>query len=203
VFLCYSGTGFTCIHLIQIQSSWRWKTYSCATSEQTHDAKTIKNIINTWQLALKCVDCNVSCRFSKFICCFRVQYYEPGSEHQVIVPGDPVGKLMSVILQLEYQTNPLNPLTWRFFLRPHIYIGWMQIESIEERHRYILALCLVKFWNNTKTYQWGIFIFLLIGLAIPELYSCITLLTGYQYICISVYLYKTGLRNEPLKQLQT
>lgn len=69
---------------------------------------------------------------------FRVQYYEPGSEHQVIVPGDPVGKLMSVTLQWEYRTNPLNPLTWRFFLTPHIYIGWMQIESIEERHRYIL-----------------------------------------------------------------
>ncbi|GFG30365.1 hypothetical protein Cfor_12942 [Coptotermes formosanus] len=68
-----------------------------------------------------------------------VQYYEPGSEHQVIVPGDPVGKLQSVILRWEYRTNPLNPLTWRFFLTPHIYIGWMQIESIEEKHS--LTVC--------------------------------------------------------------
>jgi len=69
---------------------------------------------------------------------FRVQYYEPGSKHQVIVPGDPVGKLQSVILHWEYRTNPLNPLTWRLFLTPRIYIGWMQIQSIEEKHRYVL-----------------------------------------------------------------
>ncbi|XP_033610214.1 pancreatic triacylglycerol lipase isoform X2 [Cryptotermes secundus] len=68
-----------------------------------------------------------------------VQYYEPGSKHQVIVPGDPVGKLQHVILQWEYRTNPLNPLTWRIFITPRIYIGWMQVESIEER--YGLTVC--------------------------------------------------------------
>ena len=94
--------------------------------------------MKTWILVSKCVDCYISCRFSKFICSFRVQYYEPGSEHQVIVPGEPVGKLISAILQWEYRTNPLNPLTWRFFLTPHIYIDWMEIESIEDRHRYIM-----------------------------------------------------------------
>lgn len=78
----------------------------------------------------------------------------------MIVPGDPVGKLQSVILRWEYRTNPLNPLTWRFFLTPHIYIGWMQIESIEEKHRYIL------FGEVT-------------GLVTPDLYSYITRLTRY------------------------
>lgn len=113
---------------------WNIRTNIWCKDQKEHNKPDMK----TWQPVLKYVDCYISCRFSKFFCFFRVQYYEPGSEHQVIVPGDPVGKLKSVILQWEYRTNPLNPLTWRFFLTPHIYIGWMQIESIEERHRYIL-----------------------------------------------------------------
>lgn len=63
----------------------------------------------------------------------QVQYYEPGSQHQVIAAGEPVGKLQSVSLLWEYRTNPLNPLTWRLFTTPRIYIAWLQIESVEER----------------------------------------------------------------------
>ncbi|KDR08048.1 pancreatic lipase-related protein 2-like [Zootermopsis nevadensis] len=68
-----------------------------------------------------------------------VRYYEPGSKHQVTVPGEPVGKMHSAELHWEYRTNPLNPLTWRLFLTPRIYIDQMHIESIEERHS--LTIC--------------------------------------------------------------
>ncbi|PNF41741.1 Pancreatic lipase-related protein 2 [Cryptotermes secundus] len=67
------------------------------------------------------------------------QFYEPGSGHQVTVPGDPVGKLQSAILRWEYRANPLNPLTWRFIATPRIYISWMRIESLEERDS--LTIC--------------------------------------------------------------
>ncbi|KDR08050.1 pancreatic lipase-related protein 2-like [Zootermopsis nevadensis] len=60
------------------------------------------------------------------------EYYEPGSEHRVTVPGAPVGKLESAVLRWEYRTNPLNPLTWRFITTPRIYISWIKMESIEE-----------------------------------------------------------------------
>jgi hypothetical protein len=74
---------------------------------------------------------------------FREQYYEPGSEHQVTVAGDPVGKLESATLRWEYRTNPLNPLTWRFIATPRIYIGWMQIENIQEGDRYVLLSIII------------------------------------------------------------
>jgi hypothetical protein len=79
-----------------------------------------------------------------------VQYYEPGSEHQVIVPGDPVGKLQHIILRWEYRTNPLNPLTWRIFITPRIYVGWMQVESIEERYRYVSFVDILNFKTFLK-----------------------------------------------------
>jgi hypothetical protein len=82
---------------------------------------------------------------NELLCSVREQYYEPGSEHRVTVPGDPVGKLESAILRWEYRTNPLNPLTWRFIATPRIYIGWMKIESIEERDRFVLFSLLPQF----------------------------------------------------------
>jgi hypothetical protein len=62
-----------------------------------------------------------------------VKYYEKGSENKVIVNGDNVGKMMYVIIKWEYRKKKINKLKWRFLIKNKIYIGWMKIESIEER----------------------------------------------------------------------
>lgn len=69
----------------------------------------------------------------------EIQYYEPGSQHHVIIAGEPIGKLQSAVLRWQYRTNPLNPLTWRFTSTPRIYISWLEIKSIEEKDS--LSIC--------------------------------------------------------------
>lgn len=70
-----------------------------------------------------------------------MKYYEKGSENKVIVNGDNVGKMMYVIIKWEYRKKKINKLKWRFLIKNKIYIGWMKIESIEERKS-------LKVWNE-------------------------------------------------------
>lgn len=59
------------------------------------------------------------------------EYYEPGSVHTVVLPGDVVGKLEAVEITWEYQTSVFNPLTWRLLHKPRAYIDSLSIDSLE------------------------------------------------------------------------
>ena len=55
-----------------MQSSWRWKTYSYETSEQTHDANTKKNIINL-------TTCVKMCQLPYFMQVFKIHLFFQGA----------------------------------------------------------------------------------------------------------------------------
>ncbi|XP_015586710.1 pancreatic lipase-related protein 2 [Cephus cinctus] len=59
------------------------------------------------------------------------RYYEPGSTHTIVLPGDVVGKPESVELSWEYQTSVFNPLTWRLLHKPRVYIDSVTVDNLE------------------------------------------------------------------------
>ncbi|XP_058801466.1 pancreatic lipase-related protein 2-like [Phymastichus coffea] len=59
------------------------------------------------------------------------KYYEPGTRHTVVVPGDVVGKVEAVEITWDYQTSMFNPLTWRLLHKPKAYIDSLTIKSLE------------------------------------------------------------------------
>lgn len=59
------------------------------------------------------------------------KYYEPGSSHTVVLPGEIVGTPQAVEITWEYQTSVFNPLTWRLLHKPKAYIDSLQIDSLE------------------------------------------------------------------------
>lgn len=59
------------------------------------------------------------------------KYYEPGSVHTVVLPGEVVGKPDAVEITWEYQTSMFNPLTWRFLHTPRAYIDSLTVDSLE------------------------------------------------------------------------
>ncbi|KAK6639823.1 hypothetical protein RUM43_008098 [Polyplax serrata] len=67
----------------------------------------------------------------------RVQYFDPGSEHRVVVAGARVGHLESAVLQW-YQERTLNPLTWRIH-ETSVSISSIRIDSLETGES--LTLC--------------------------------------------------------------
>ncbi|XP_014479346.1 PREDICTED: pancreatic triacylglycerol lipase-like [Dinoponera quadriceps] len=69
----------------------------------------------------------------------EAEYYEPGSTHTVVFPGNFVGKPQSVEIIWEYQTSILNPLTWRLFHTPRVYIDSLTIKNLETDHS--VTLC--------------------------------------------------------------
>ena len=64
-------------------------------------------------------------------------YYEPGSTHAVVLPGDVVGKLEAVEISWEYRASVFNPLTWRLLHTPRVYVDSLTIESLEAAHGYV------------------------------------------------------------------
>lgn len=62
------------------------------------------------------------------------KYYEPGSSHTIVLPGDVVGKPEAVEISWEYQASMFNPLTWRLLHKPRAYIDSLTIESLEFNH---------------------------------------------------------------------
>ncbi|XP_012233169.2 pancreatic lipase-related protein 2-like [Linepithema humile] len=67
------------------------------------------------------------------------KYYEPGSTHTVVLPGDVVGKPNSVEITWEYLTSVFNPLTWRLLHTPRAYIDSLTIANLETNHK--VTLC--------------------------------------------------------------
>lgn len=61
------------------------------------------------------------------------RYYEPGSTHTIVLPGELVGRPTSVEVAWEYQTT-LNPLTWRLITKPRVYIDSVVVKSLEKDH---------------------------------------------------------------------
>lgn len=62
------------------------------------------------------------------------KYYEPGSTHTVVLPGDVVGKPETIEISWEYQASVFNPLTWRLLHTPRVYIDFLTIYSLESSH---------------------------------------------------------------------
>lgn len=62
------------------------------------------------------------------------KYYEPGSVHKVVLPGDVIGKPESVEITWEYQTSVFNPLTWRLLHTPRAYIDSITVDNLEFSH---------------------------------------------------------------------
>ncbi|XP_031789464.1 pancreatic lipase-related protein 2 isoform X2 [Nasonia vitripennis] len=59
------------------------------------------------------------------------KYYEPGTRHTAVIPGDVVGKVEAVEITWDYQTSMFNPLTWRLLHKPKAYIDSLTIKSLE------------------------------------------------------------------------
>ncbi|XP_076756831.1 pancreatic triacylglycerol lipase [Xylocopa sonorina] len=59
------------------------------------------------------------------------KYYEPGSTHTVVLPGNVVGKPQMVEIVWEYHASVFNPLTWRLLHTPHVYVDSLRIDSLE------------------------------------------------------------------------
>ena len=62
------------------------------------------------------------------------KYYEPGSTHTIVLPGDVVGKPHSVEITWKYETRVWNPLTWRLFQTPRVYIDMLTVKNLETDH---------------------------------------------------------------------
>lgn len=82
------------------------------------------------------------------------KYYEPGSTHTMVLPGNVVGKPQSVKLIWEYKTSVFNPLTWRLFHVPRVYIDSLTIKNLETDHRYFLATMNTRFRRHRAKLQW-------------------------------------------------
>lgn len=59
------------------------------------------------------------------------KYYEPGSTHTIVLPGDIVGEPHSVEITWEYRTSVFNPLTWRLLHTPRAYIDSLAVKNLE------------------------------------------------------------------------
>ncbi|XP_037937088.1 pancreatic triacylglycerol lipase-like [Teleopsis dalmanni] len=70
----------------------------------------------------------------------KPMYYEPGFEYSALVPGKDLRDPAFATVFLEYQTNILNPLTWRILASPRIYLDYIIVESLEFKNIY-LKLC--------------------------------------------------------------
>ncbi|XP_043279653.1 pancreatic triacylglycerol lipase-like [Venturia canescens] len=62
------------------------------------------------------------------------EYYEPGTTHTFVLPGEVVGVPEAVEITWEYQTSVFNPLTWRLLHTPRTYIDSLTIDSLESGH---------------------------------------------------------------------
>lgn len=52
-------------------------------------------------------------KISYLIIHFRAQYFDPGSEHRLVVGGASVGNLKGAMLEWSQEITLFNPLSWR------------------------------------------------------------------------------------------
>lgn len=62
-------------------------------------------------------------------------YHEPGTTNSYVVPGDVMEKIKSVEVEFQYDTNVMNPLTWRMFSAPRLYVSKIELENLEMNNR--------------------------------------------------------------------
>ncbi|XP_020804936.1 pancreatic triacylglycerol lipase [Drosophila serrata] len=70
----------------------------------------------------------------------KAMYFEPGYEYKALVAGRDVREPEYAIVNWEYPTSILNPLTWRILSSPRIYLEYVLIEAMESSELY-LKLC--------------------------------------------------------------
>ncbi|XP_055615911.1 pancreatic lipase-related protein 2-like [Toxorhynchites rutilus septentrionalis] len=60
---------------------------------------------------------------------------EPGRNYSSVMAGKDVGLPKKAFITWEYQTNPLNPMTWRLLATPRIYVAYVIVQTLEHRSR--------------------------------------------------------------------
>lgn len=70
---------------------------------------------------------------------FSCSHYEVGKMYTSVIPGKDVGIPQYVVINLDYEMNLLNILTWRIVETPRVYIEYVVVESLE--HKSSLKLC--------------------------------------------------------------
>lgn len=80
------------------------------------------------------------------------KYYEPGSTHTIVLPGDVVGKPNSVEITWEYRTSVFNPLTWRLNT-PRAYIDSLTIKNLETDYKLVYCFFTKMFFFSEKFRQ--------------------------------------------------
>ena len=71
------------------------------------------------------------------------KYYEAGSKHTIVVPGDLVGKVESVELTWNYHISMFNPLTWRLLQKPKAYVDSLSIKSLEFHNEWVNSFLVI------------------------------------------------------------
>nr|XP_022910033.1 pancreatic triacylglycerol lipase [Onthophagus taurus] len=65
----------------------------------------------------------------------KEHYHEPGGNYTYVIPGDGLKNLKAVEVEWNYNTNFINPLTWRIMATPRIYIDKIEVEALESGER--------------------------------------------------------------------
>ncbi|XP_077284390.1 pancreatic lipase-related protein 2 [Arctopsyche grandis] len=65
--------------------------------------------------------------------------HKPATQRTLVVSARDIGIPESAKVEWEYETNLLNPLTWRILMSPRVYVAWIHIESLE--HRSGITVC--------------------------------------------------------------
>lgn len=68
-------------------------------------------------------------------------FFEPGMIYTSVIAGADIGETLYAKASWDYQTNFLNPLTWRILASPRIYIDFLVVESLE--YKTTVKLCPV------------------------------------------------------------
>lgn len=66
-------------------------------------------------------------------------HYEVGKTYTSVIPGKDVGIPQYVVINLNYEMNLLNILTWRIVESPRVFIEYVIVDSLE--HKSSLKLC--------------------------------------------------------------
>jgi len=62
---------------------------------------------------------------------FRATYFAPGSSWKKVVPARAVGKIRQITLEWDFRHTVWNPLSWRLFGDPLIYLDEIKIHVLE------------------------------------------------------------------------
>lgn len=66
---------------------------------------------------------------------FRSGFHQPGASYTGLVAADEVPDLRAIEIEWKYNSSFFNPLTWRFFNTPKLFLKKVTVESLELNKR--------------------------------------------------------------------